>query len=743
MSQAAAHVLDDPIELQRFTRMAEDAARPVAESSFQLSGLHCAACAGTIEAALAQVDGVVEATVNTSAARASVRWDPQRTRPSALVDAIQAAGYDAVPDTAAQARVLRRAESRQLLWRLFVAAFCAMQVMMMATPSYVAGAGELAPDIAALLNRASWLLTLPVLFFSAAPFFRGAWHAVKQRRIGMDVPVALGIAVCFVASSGAAFSPGGVFGREVYFDSLTMFISFLLGGRFLEMKARHRAAESLERALASMPQTARRLGSGGQVELVSVQRLAVGDEVLVAHGDVVPADGHLTERGTEFDESLLTGESRPVARKPGDEVVAGAVNLGDPVVVSVKRVGADTRYEGIVALMREAATQRPASTRTADRWAGPFLWGVILLAGGAAIAWHTIDPNRAIWVAVSVLIVTCPCALSLATPAALLASASTLARRGVLLRRIDALETLAHVQTVYFDKTGTLTRGQPVLVEALSLIEEPADGPRWIDVAAALARQSTHPVSRALVAAANPIGPSITWRQLHEQGGRGIEALDAQGVCWQLGAPGWVTATDETQAEGLTTLLSRNGVPVLQLRFAEAPRPDAPELIHALRAQGIETRLLSGDTPKQVQALADRLQLDGFAAAATPESKLAAVRDAQVAGRCVAMVGDGVNDAPVLAQADVSIAMGEGAAVAQLQADVIVTGGQLASVQFARTQALRTVRVMRQNLAWALAYNLSCVPLALMGWLPPWAAGLGMAMSSLFVVMNSLRLTRA
>jgi Cu2+-exporting ATPase len=748
--------LDDPLELQQFTRFTRETAseaQPLAESSLQLTGLHCAACAGIIEQALRQVDGVLDAQVNGAAQRALVRWQPARTRASALVQAVQRAGYDAVPDTAAEARSLRRAEARKLLWRLFVAGFCAMQVMMMATPAYVAGPGELSADLKRLLDWGSWLLTLPVLWFSAAPFFSAAWSALRQGRIGMDLPVALGIAVAFVASSGAAFDPGGAFGHEVYFDSLTMFISFLLAGRWLEMKARHRAAESLEQALGTLPATAQRLlrsaDGSDTVETVSVLRLQPGDRVRVPVGDTLPADGTLeTGPATQVDEALLSGESRPVPKSAGDSVIAGSVNLGAPVVLRVERTGADTRHEQIVALMRAALSQRPAATRLADRIAAPFLWGVLLLAAGGAFAWQFIDPSRALWVAVSVLIVTCPCALSLSAPAALLSAAGALARRGVLLRRLEALETLADVTQVVLDKTGTLTDARPTWRGAVALAPEAQREDRLSALSAAaasLAAWSRHPLSQALADAFPAArGNADRWHAVQELPGRGLEAIDESGLTWRLGAAEWVGATPDahTDDDGPTAWFGRAGMPLLRLQFDEALRADAALAVQRLHAQGLQLRLLSGDAPARVARLAQRLGVATAEGAATPEGKLAALRALQSQGERVLMVGDGVNDAPVLAQADVSVAMGHGAAVARVHADAVLLSGRLADVAMARSLARRTVRVIRQNLAWSALYNAACVPLALLGWLPPWAAGLGMAASSLVVVGNALRLAR-
>jgi Cu2+-exporting ATPase len=742
-------VVDDPIEQGRFTRWVVGAAgEKLAESSLQLAGMHCAACSGIIEAALLHVGGVRSARVSAAAERATVCWDPAQTRPSELIAAVRRAGYDAVPDAAAPARAMRRQEHRQALWRLFVAGFCAMQVMMMATPSYVAGPGDLAPDLRQLLNWGSWLLSLPVLLFSSGPFLRGAWRSLRTRRIGMDVPVALGVLITFVASSGATFDPGGVFGSEVYFDSMTMFVSFLLAARYVELQARQHAAETLEAALARLPETAWRVGADGNAEPVSVQRLRPGDLVRVPVGQAFPADGVLEQGQTQADESLLTGESVPVDKGPDAEVVAGSVNLGAPVLARVVRVGGDTRFESIVSMMRSAMTQRPASARLADRWAAPFLWVVLLLAAGAAAAWSVIDPSRAVWVAVSVLIVTCPCALSLAAPAAIVAATRGLARRGVLLQRLDALETLAHATHYFFDKTGTLTEDRlqwrstwlPKVESAAQANKEEA-----LAVAAGLAVWSSHPLSKALADAVPASARRQAWTHIEEVAGQGLSAQDSQCLNWRLGSADWVCTPSAAGQEGkpwpddARVWLGCEGRLVAAFAFDEVLRPGTPEALQALRADGVHLTLLTGDSAARAQDLARRVGLDTVVAAATPQAKLDAVAAAQRSGHRVVMVGDGVNDAPVLARADVSLAMGQGALVSRSHADAVVTSNRLTDVLGARRTAQRTLRIVRQNFIWAGLYNAVCIPLALVGWLPPWAAGLGMACSSLLVVLNSLR----
>ncbi|EGJ10720.1 putative cation transport P-type ATPase [Rubrivivax benzoatilyticus JA2 = ATCC BAA-35] len=722
------------MEQARFTRWVQesDGVR-LGESALQVSGMYCAACTGIIENALRAVDGVREARVSAAAQRATVRWDPARTQPSALIAAIRAAGYDAVPDAAAPAREMRRAEHRAALWRLFVASFCAMQVMMFATPSYVAGPADFSMEMRQLLNWGSWVLSIPVVLFSAGPFFRGAWRGLRSGRIGMDVPVAIGVAVTFVASTGATFDPAGVFGHEVYFDSLTMFVSFLLGGRYLELRARHRAAAALEGALARLPETAQRLEADGSTTEVSVQRLVAGDRVRVALGQAFPADGALVDGATQADESLLTGESVAVDKPLGAAVVAGSLNLGAPVTMLVERAGADTRYEAIVSMMREAMSQRPALARVADRWAVPFLWTVLLLAAGGAAVWSVIDPSRAIWVAVSVLIVTCPCALSLAAPATMVAAAGGLARRGVLLQRLDALEDLARAERVFIDKTGTLTEDRPALA-VTRVFDESVDA---LGHAASLAAWSRHPLSQTL-AAALPASGRI-WQSVEEVAGEGLRGVDGDGVPWCLGRAAFAGAAERDEVQ---VWLSRDGKPVAAFGFDELLRPGADDAVRALQAAGVRVTLLSGDAPARAARLAARLGLDSFVGGARPEDKLAAVAAAQRAGDRVVMVGDGVNDAPVLARADVSLAMGQGALVARAQADAVLASNRPLDLVTARCVAARAMRIVRQNMIWAAAYNAACIPLALVGWLPPWAAGLGMAGSSLFVVLNALRAGR-
>lgn len=693
--------------------------------TLQVAGLHCAACADLLRARLQALPGVRRAGVGYAAALAWVEFDPARVDLAALQAVGSAAGYELVPAQPEAAAALRRREARAMLWRLFVAWFCMMQVMMLAAPTYFASGAEVPPDLRALLHGASWVLSLPVLLFSAGPFLRGAWRSLQQRRLGMDVPVALGLLLTFGASTLALADPAGALGDAIYLDSFTMFVAFLLAARWLELRARHAAAESLEALGENLPAKVLRWGAPGQWEQVDRAALLRGDRVQVALGEIVPADGRLLQGQALVDEALLSGEARPVARPPGALLVAGSVNLGGPIVLEVEALGEQTRQAALGRLLQQALTERPAWSREADRWAPAFLFLVLLLAAAAGLAWWWLEPARALGVVAAVLVVTCPCALALAAPAALVASARALAARGIWLQRLPALERLAGVNHVVLDKTGTLT--EPV-------VRVPPDtDPELLAAAVGLAQWSRHPLAKAL--ARLPLDrPAWRWTEAQEQPGQGLRARDPQGR-W-----GWLGRAPDGAAP--LAFGQQDSAQRLDFQVDEQPRRAASASLARLRGLGLKLSLLSGDRPERVRLLAQQLGLTHARGACSPEDKRAAVQALQAGGDCVLMVGDGLNDAPVLAQADASVALGEGAGLARQGADFTLLHNELNALPELLLQARRTRGVMRQNLAWAVGYNLLAVPLALSGQLAPWAAGLGMALSSLLVVANALRLAR-
>lgn len=732
-------VLDDPVEQQDFTEYPEGGR--IAESVLMVQGMYCAACADTVETVLQRLPGVHSAQVHAATRRLTVRWDPQQTRMSSLAQTAGQNGYRVLPLQQALSISERLRETRQALWRLFVAGFCAMQVMMYAWPAYVAEPGEIPDDINQLLRWASWLLTLPVVFFASGPFYKGAWRDLKLGRIGMDTPVTLGILVTFLVSSAATVDPHGPWGHEVWFDSVTMFVFFLLGGRYLELKARDRTAGALDALMNRLPEVCERQRADGGFDTVSVRRLLTGDTVRVQAGQAFAGDGLLLSETASVDEALLTGESHPVTRCRGEAVVAGSFNLAGPVLMQVQHLGRDTRFAQIVALMEKASTEKPRLAVLADRIAAPFLVLVVLAAVAAGAYWWQIDHGKAVAVAVAVLIVTCPCALSLATPAAMLSAAGALARQGILVRRLQAFETLANIGAVIFDKTGTLTHDRLMLGAVHT--RAGVDRTQALSMAVALAQGSLHPVARALVQAAGDGVPLQGVLEVKELAGQGLQGTQADGRWWRLGSAAFcglaVPAGEGQDATPRAYLADPQGwIATFELR--EGLREDAAAAVAGLRALGIRTWLLSGDHQAAAQRVGEAVGVDHVIAGATPEQKLAEVVRLQEQGLHVAMVGDGLNDGPVLARADTSFALGHAAPLAQARSDYVIQSGRVMDVLRTLQLARSTMRVVRQNLIWAALYNAIAVPLALVGWMPPWLAGLGMAGSSLLVIINALRL---
>ena len=738
LSPAVAEaVLDSPDEWTAFSRAVPE--QPHCwESHVLFEGMHCAACALSIEDALGQVPGVQSVQVNAASHRGRIVWSDQTVKPSVWMAASARAGYPALPANDASTLDRRRAEARRALWRMGVAGLCMMQVMMYAFPGYVSIGTDLTLEMVHLLRWAAWVLSLPVLIFSCTPFFANAFRDLRQRRVSMDLPVALGMLITFGVSSMGTFAPLSVFGAEVYFDSFTMFVFFLLTGRWLELRLRERTAGALEALMNRMPDSVERRRADGSFERIAVRRLAVGDQVRVLPGEAFPADGVILEGRTLADEALLTGESRPLARAVGDGVIAASYNLSAPVLVRIERLGGATRFAQIVALMESASLSKPQLAVLADAAAKPFLIFVLLAALGAGAYWWGRDPGHALMVAVSVLIVTCPCALSLATPAAMLASAGALAKRGVLVRRLQALEALARIDTVVFDKTGTLTHDTFALDRVTTragLSEAEA-----LQRAAALARHSLHPVSRALVGASQlPVLEASGVDEVAGQGVRGQVLLEQGARQMRLGSAVFCGA-EAAAGDALQASLADEDGWLATFELREALRPDAAATVQALLAQGVQVQLLSGDRPDAAARVAGETGITRFQGGCTPQDKLAQMRQWQAQGRQVAMVGDGMNDGPVMAGAQVSFAIGKAVPLAHAQSDFVLLGEQLAVVAQTLAVARRTIRVVRQNLWWAAIYNAVCVPLAVLGLLPAWLAGLGMALSSLLVVLNALRL---
>jgi Cu2+-exporting ATPase len=699
-----------------------------AEIVFFVDGLRCAACAWLIERTFGAMPGVREIAVNAPARRVRLVFDPGRARLSELMSRLAGLGYSPQPLDAAALDAARTREDRDALKRLIVAGLGAMQAMMYAVALYAGSFDGIEATTRDFFRWLGFLVATPVVLYSARPFFAGAWRAARARQLSMDTPVAIAIALIY----GASLVETLTHGREIYFDSVSMFVFLLLGARYLEMRARHRTGDLVDALARLQPATAERLTASGS-ETVGVHELVAGDRVRVGAGAVIPADGVLVSGTCSVDESLLTGEATPQRRAANDALAAGAIALDGPVEMRVERVGADTVLAGIVRMVTQAASSRPALVRDADRRVQRFVLRVLVLTAVTALGWALVDPSRAFAAALSVLVVSCPCAFAFALPTALTRAVAVLARRGVLVVDGDALDRMARADCFVFDKTGTLT--QPEIAIAASTVRRGTlDGA--LAIAAALEHGSSHPLAGALRDAARGITLPRA-ENIRHVAGAGVSGRVA-GRDFRLGRVGFAGGDDN---ESPDLMLADGAGIVAELAVRERLRAGVADVLAALHSDGAEVAILSGDAPERVHAIARELGVRVLGANASPAEKVRALEGLRASGRVVVMVGDGVNDAPVLAAADVAVALSSGAAIAQAASGIVLAPERIGELGRARTLARRMHRVLAQNLDWALAYNLAAVPLAAFGLVPPWLAAIGMSASSLVVVLNSLRIT--
>jgi Cu2+-exporting ATPase len=709
------------------------------EAALFVDRVTCAACLWLIEHRLCALDGVREVRANAGTRRLRVAWDDSRVKLSAILDAIAALGYRAELYDARRSEAALLRERRDLLWRFFVAAFGMMQVMMYALPGYF-GEDAMPRDIERLMQWAGFMLTTPVLVFSCAPFLRGALRGLLARTLNRDVPVSLGILAAYAASTAALLRGTG----EVYFDSIAMFACLLLAARYVELSARMRAARELDRVATLVPPLALRLKdypASQAAEEIPAALLTPGNVIEIRPGAAIPADAEVIEGESRVNEALLTGESTWVARKPGGRLLAGSVNEAGLLRARVTAAGSATTVAGIVRLMDRALGDKPGIASLADRAASWFVLGLIVCAALGAAAWNWVDPARVVPVTVALLIVTCPCALTLATPAALIAATGALARRGVLITRGHALETLARATHFVFDKTGTLTDGRMRLIGVIPL---GAQGMELVQqYAAALERTSPHPVARALAA----LPTRFEAEDVVHHTGEGVEGCIGS-VPMRLGTPAFAARWNHLPLPRELVFVA-DGVQVVALAtqtewlalftLGDTPRSGARHVVQSLMQHGARVSLLSGDRVSAVAGIARSLGIARFHGEALPADKVGEVQRLQAAGAVVAAVGDGVNDAPLLAQAQVSVAMAGATDLSRQSADVLLMTDRIEPLLDAVTTARKTMRVIRQNLAWAGAYNAVAVPLAMLGLVTPLLAAAGMAVSSLIVVANAMR----
>ncbi|MEK7990628.1 MAG: heavy metal translocating P-type ATPase [Thiotrichaceae bacterium] len=745
---------DNPEIQKRFVRHEDENVR---EAALILEGITCAACVWLNEKHIKALDGVIDVQVNYSNHRARVRWDETQIQLSKILQAVTHIGYIAHPyDPNRQQEVLDRERKTQLR-RIGLAGVLGMQVMMFSLALYAGDWWGIEPQFRYLFYWVNLVLTMPVLLYSAQPFFRSAWRDITHKQAGMDVPVSLGIGLAFIGSVWTTFNVQS--SGHVYYDSIVMFVFFLLTGRYFELLARQRSAQAAETLVHVIPTMATRLNrtetNDIEQELVFVAELNVGDTILVKAGETIPADGSVLIGQSSVDESLLTGESYPVMKSIEQNVIGGTINIESPLQIQVTKLGTETILSHILRLLERAQSEKPAITRLADQVASYFVFAVLILAIIVASYWWLQNPNNDAWfvTTLAVLVVTCPCALSLATPTAITAATSTLTSSGLLTTRGHALETLAKANHFVFDKTGTLTQGRLQVLETHCLSHWSEQ--TCLAYAAALERHSEHPIATALLQAFNQLemmSLKIHADNVSNQVGAGLSGEIGQ-MPFFIGTVDFIKQnTDLTlnsnlkhdllqKSHSLVLLADKQHIHAVFV-LGDTLRDGAKELIQALLQQGKQVSLFSGDHRAVVENVAQQIGIQHIGYDLSPEDKLRRVKQLQSSGAIVAMVGDGVNDAPVLAQAAVSIAMGNGTQVARASADMILLTEQLPNLLVGIQTANKTLNIIRQNIAWAIAYNVLALPAAAMGYVAPWMAAIGMSISSLLVVSNALRLIK-
>lgn len=696
------------------------------EVTLSLDGISCAACAWLIEKQLSHTEGVVQIRVNTTTNRAILAWDNSKAKLSELLAVVHQLGYKAAPFEADQQEAAYHRMMKQYLYRLGIAGLATMQVMMLAVALYLEVFGDLDPEFRNYFRWVSLIFATPVMLYSALPFYLNAWRSIRSKTLGMDVPVSIAMIFAYVASLVATVTEQG----EVFFESISMFAFFLLVGRFLEMRARRKAAAASGNLLKLIPAMATTL----EGEQTPVKSLQVGDKIRVLPGEHIPADGIITQGRVHIDESMLTGESIPVVKIIGDHVYAGTLNGEEAFVLEVRSSKADSMISNIVRLQDEAQLSKPKIAEIADVVARYFVAVLLVIAAATWFYWQQNQPDDAFWIMLAVLVATCPCALSLATPTALTCATSRMGNLGILLRKGHVFETLCKVNHLIIDKTGTLTHGD-IEINNVRLFGQQSKS-TTLSLAAALEAHANHPLARAF----RPyLDANVKIDEIENVIGFGIQGC-YQGKPIKIGSAEFVLSSQD-KAEPNAIYLSIANEHVATFYYQDPIRQEAVAFVKQFRDAGIKVTLLTGDSNANAVLVAQQIGIDDVVSEAKPQDKLDylhSCRDDDI----TMMVGDGINDAPTLAGAHLSVAMGGGTDVAKASADMVLLGDKLDRILQARELALKTRRIIAENLAWSLGYNLLILPLAVAGLVAPYFAVVGMSASSIIVVSNSLRLLK-
>jgi len=714
----------------------------IQEASLILEGITCAACVWLNQQHLSRLEGVISAEINYTSLKAVVRWDERQINLSEILTAIQIIGYTAHPYDPNQRQFILEKNRKDILKRLGVAGGFGMQVMAVSISLYL-DQGGMDESIRLLLQRSAFILTLPVILYAARPFFSAAIRDLKNRRAGMDTPVALGISLAFLASVYTLIVGHG----EIYFDSVSMFTFLLLGARYLEISARKRASDSADLASRVRPVLARKLDDNDHPTLLPALELQADDRVLIHPGDTVPADGIIISGVSSLDESILTGENLPKLKSIHDQVIGGSINIDSPITVKISRTGNQTVLSGIQRLLDNAQQAKPAIAQLADRIAGWFVLGILSLASLTGLYWFQQSPEAWLAPTIAVLIVSCPCALSLATPASITTAIGSLMKSGIVISNKNALETLHHIKVMFLDKTGTLTEGKLIIQDHQVL--DPAYTDSHFSICSAIELHSEHPIAKAFIQTQQ----TLNTRKVQNTPGKGLSAeIDAQ--MYFLGTPAFIEAETgqslpqelrQHYAELTLVVLANKRGFIAVYGLSDKLRSESRSLVTWLKQAGIQPVMLTGDNARAAQYVADQLGIDQVYAEQLPSDKLKVMKSFQRNNgkpQRVGMVGDGVNDAAVLAGADCAIATQGAAALASAGSDVLLLTPHLNAIQTAIKTAHKTHTIIKQNLIWAASYNVLAIPAAAMGYIPPWAAAIGMSLSSLLVVLNALRLKK-
>ncbi|MGR8948573.1 MAG: heavy metal translocating P-type ATPase [Gammaproteobacteria bacterium] len=703
-----------------------------------VDGITCAGCVRSIEKKLATLDGLESAVVNATTKRAELSWNPDRLKLSEIIAAFYHIGYPAFPFDARDRQKKLEKERKQGLQRLGVSLLLSAQIMMFTVALYVGKDSGITAQNTFYFQCVCLLLSIPLMAYCAVPFFRNAWRALKNHHMGMDVPVSLALIVAFVASCWALYTRIG----DVYFESIAMFVSLLLLSRFLELNARIRVTSLFDDIARAVPKITQRYNDDGVLESVTLTALRPGDRIVIKAGEIAPVDGEVLSGSTAMDEAVLSGESEPVLKTRGDKVLGGSVNKQSPIELLVEQISEDSFVSEILRLTQRAQGLKPRATVVADRLSGWFISGVLVIAGCVAVYWFNTDPARVIPVTIAVLVITCPCALALATPAAMIVASGKLLKNGIALINPRVLETLNDASVFVFDKTGTLTSGNLKLANFRAC--GALDGKLTREIAAALSQHSEHNVGVALrdLEATNLIASQVT-----NVPGFGIHGSVNDKTYW-LGSLEFIREQTDVTAEQLRSvgddtqkasyLASKNELLAI-FEFTDELQRGAQTLINELQANDVEVRILSGDSEKITQRLGEQLGIENATGGLKPAEKLAELQRIRDAGRVPVVIGDGINDAPMLAQGTISIAVRNATDLAKRNADLILLRDDLTSISQCMHISRRTLTIIRQNIIWAVMYNACALPLAILGLVQPWIAALGMSLSSLIVVVNATR----